>query len=177
MTAGQMHDNEVATDEALVHRLIATQFPRWASLPVERVRSAGTNNAIYRLGPDLAVRLPRIADAVEQVEFEYEWLPRLAPHSPVAVPEPVALGEPAEGYPWRWAVNGWVDGRIATGDDGDSRAFATDLGGFVAALRQADTAGARAGYRSGPLRDRDAYVREWTAAAHGIVDTDAVLAV
>lgn len=176
MAGGRMHDDEVVTDEALVRRLIAAQFPRWAGLPVERVSSAGTNNALYRLGPDLAVRLPRITDAIEQVEFEYAWLSRLAPHSPVAVPEPVALGEPAEGYPWRWAVNRWIDGRTAVDDDGDQPAFATDLGTFVAALRKADTTGTRPGYRSGPLRDRDAYVREWTAAARDVVDADAVLA-
>ncbi|WP_319460295.1 aminoglycoside phosphotransferase family protein [Micromonospora sp. RTP1Z1] len=171
-----MHDGEVATDEALVRRLIAAQFPQWARLPVERISSAGTNNAIYRLGPELAVRLPRIADAIEQVEFEYAWLPRLAPYSPVAVPEPVALGQPAEGYPWRWAVNRWVDGRTAVEDDADRPGFAVDLGEFVAALRRADVTGGRPGYRSGSLRTRDAYVREWTTAARDVVDTGAVLA-
>lgn len=175
MSGGRMHEGEVVTDEALVRRLIGTQFPHWADLPVERVRSAGTNNAIYRLGDDLVVRLPRIDDAIEQVDFEYAWLPRLAPYSPVAVPQPIAMGEPAEGYPWRWAVNRWIDGRTAAEEDGGRPEFAADLGGFVAALRKADTAGARSGYRSGSLRARDEYVREWTAAARGLVDTGAVL--
>jgi aminoglycoside phosphotransferase (APT) family kinase protein len=176
MTDGRMHEGEVATDEGLVRRLVAAQFPRWAGLAVRRAPSAGTNNALYRLGPDLVVRLPRIADAVEQVAFEYSWLPRLAPFSPVAVPEPVAVGEPAEGYPWRWAVNRWIDGRTVVEDDGDGQAFATDLGGFVAALRQVDVTGGRPGYRSGSLRARDAYVREWTAVARDVIDADAVLA-
>ncbi|MGN9894523.1 aminoglycoside phosphotransferase family protein [Micromonospora sp. L31] len=138
--------------------------------------SAGTNNAIYRLGDDLAVRLPRIADAVEQVEFEYDWLPRLAPHVPVRVPKPVALGKPGDGYPWPWAVNRWIDGATATEADGGLAGLAAELGGFVSALRRVDATGARPGYRSGPLRTRDAYVRQWTAAARGLVDTDAVLA-
>ncbi len=46
-------------DTPLVSRLIAAQFPRWAGLPITRVPSAGTDNAIYRLGDDMAVRLPR----------------------------------------------------------------------------------------------------------------------
>ncbi|MEU4715020.1 aminoglycoside phosphotransferase family protein [Micromonospora purpureochromogenes] len=171
-----MHDDEVPTDAGRVRRLLATQFPRWADRPVEAVPSAGTNNAIYRLGDDLAVRLPRIADAVEQVEFEYDWLPRLAPHVPVRVPEPVALGKPGDGYPWPWAVNRWIDGATATEADGGLAGLAAELGGFVAALRRVDATGARPGYRSGPLRARDAYVREWTAAARGLVDTAAVLA-
>ncbi|MGN9806229.1 aminoglycoside phosphotransferase family protein [Micromonospora sp. L32] len=171
-----MHDDEVPTDAGRVRRLLAAQFPRWADRPVEAVPSAGTNNAIYRLGDDLVVRLPRIADAVEQVEFEYDWLPRLAPHVPVRVPEPVALGKPGDGYPWPWAVNRWIDGATATEADGGLAGLAAELGGFVSALRRVDATGARPGYRSGPLRTRDAYVRQWTAAARGLVDTDAVLA-
>jgi aminoglycoside phosphotransferase (APT) family kinase protein len=53
-----VHADEVATDAALVRRLLAAQFPDWADLPIERVPSAGTDNAIYRLGSDMAVRLP-----------------------------------------------------------------------------------------------------------------------
>ncbi|MEH0822731.1 MULTISPECIES: aminoglycoside phosphotransferase family protein [unclassified Micromonospora] len=176
MTGGRMHDDEVPTDVGLVRRLLAAQFPRWADLPVEAVPSAGTSNAIYRLGEDLVVRLPRIGDAVEQVRFEYEWLPRLAPGLPVRVPQPVALGAPGAGYPWPWAVNRWIDGVTTAEGDGDRAGFAAALGRFVAALRRVDATGARPGYRSGPLRDWDPYLRQWTAAARGLVDTDAVLA-
>ena len=70
MTAGKMHDNEVATDASLVRRLLAAQFPQWANLPIAPVGSAGTDNAIYRLGDDMAVRLPRIDWAVGQVDKE-----------------------------------------------------------------------------------------------------------
>ncbi|MET7967601.1 aminoglycoside phosphotransferase family protein [Micromonospora sp. NPDC005305] len=172
-----MHKDEVRTDAALVRRLIAGQFPQWADRPLTPVPSAGTNNAIYRLGDELTVRLPRIDDAVEQVEFEHEWLPVLAKHLPVAVPQPCAVGRPADGYPWPWAVHHWVDGEHPTEGNIDPRGFAADLGELVAGLRRADTAGARTGYRSGPLSGRDAYLREWTEAARGMVDVDAVLAV
>ena len=74
-----MHADEVPTDEGLVRRLLASQFPHWSDLAIERVASDGTDNAIYRLGDELAVRLPRIHWAAGQPEKEHEWLPRLAP--------------------------------------------------------------------------------------------------
>jgi aminoglycoside phosphotransferase (APT) family kinase protein len=111
-----VHAGEVATDASLVGRLIAAQFPDWADLHVERVPSAGTDNAIYRLGDDMAVRLPRIEWADGQVEREHEWLPRLAPHLPLAIPTQLTMGVPGEGYPWRWAVYRWLEGDNATHD-------------------------------------------------------------
>src|SRR4051812_10420606 len=105
-----MHVDEVDTDPRLVRRLLAAQFPQWAALPIDRVESAGTDNAIYRLGADLSVRLPRIGWATGQVEKEHEWMPRLAPHLPLAIPEPIVKGTPAFGYPWSWSVYRWIPG-------------------------------------------------------------------
>ena len=170
-----MHDDEYFIDADLVRRLLSTQFPQWAPLPLRPVEAWGTGNAIYRLGDDLSVRLPRIPSAAGDVRFEREWLPRLATMVPVALPEPLAVGEPGEGYPEQWTVNRWLDGVHPTEADADSHDFARGLGEFVARLRQADTTGARPGYRGGPLRTRDAYVREWTAKAEGEIDTEAVL--
>ncbi len=104
MPAGKMHADEVATDAALVRRLLVAQFPQWADLPIEPVPSAGTDNALYRLGKEMVVRLPRIAWATAQVEEEQRWLPRLAPHLPLDIPTPLAKGIPGEGYPWNWSV-------------------------------------------------------------------------
>ncbi|MFI6699075.1 aminoglycoside phosphotransferase family protein [Streptomyces sp. NPDC050509] len=171
-----MHENEVATDVALVRQLLTHQFPRWADMPIRAVRSAGTDNAIYRLGDEMAVRLPRIEDAVEQVEFEQGWLPRLAPFLPAAVPEPMVVGRPGNGYPFPWAISRWIDGSHPTDEGRDDHRFARDLGDFVAALRGADTTGARQGYRAVSLCTRDASVREWTAKAADVVDAPAVLA-
>lgn len=176
MTGARMHADEVMTDAAQVGRLLAAQFPRWADLPVTRVRSIGTDNAIYRIGDDLAARLPRVARAVGQIAFEDEWLPRLAPYLPVAVPETVAVGEPGEGYPWPWAVTRWLDGVNPADDTADTVDLATDLGRFVAALHRVDPAGAPTAARGQPLRTRDAWVREWTPKAAGLIDTSAVLA-
>lgn len=175
MSGGLMHKDEVRTDSVLVQRLVAGQFPQWADRVVRPVPSAGTDNAIYRLGDDLAVRLPRIESAVDQVEFEHEWLPVLARHLPVAVPEPCAVGRPAEGYPWPWSIYRWVDGEHPTEGNVDQRRFAADLGELVASLRRADTTGARAGYRGGPLSGRDESTRKWIGAARGLVDVDALV--
>ncbi|CAN5781200.1 hypothetical protein BH23ACT2_BH23ACT2_17640 [soil metagenome] len=105
-----MHDEEVELNDALVRRLLASQMPDLADRPLTVVEPWGTANGIWRLGEDLVVRLPRIHWAAGQVDWEASWLPRLAPHLPVAIPEPVAVGEPDDGYPYRWAVHRWIPG-------------------------------------------------------------------
>src|SRR5207247_4356841 len=81
--AGRMHADELETDEALVHRLLAAQFLQWAELPIEALPAGGTENAIYRLGDELSVRLPRRRDwEGGSLDEEFEWLPKLAPLLP-----------------------------------------------------------------------------------------------
>src|SRR5262245_39121327 len=142
MAAGKMHDKEVETDVSLVRRLLAAQFPQWANLPLEPVPSAGTDNALYRLGEEMVVRLPRIDWATGQVVKEQQWLPRLAPYLPLAISAPLAMGLPGEGYPWHWSVCRWLEGENATierlADPGET---ATKLAQFVAALQQIEPAG------------------------------------
>ncbi len=117
MSTGKMHTDEVDTDASLVRRLLAGQFPQWADLPIRRVVHSGTDNAIYRLGDDMAVRMPRRrAGPAGQIEKEARWLPRLAPHLPLAIPVPLAVGSPAEGYPLRWLVAPWLKGDDATAE-------------------------------------------------------------
>ena len=175
-----MHIDEVDTDAALVHRLLVLQFPQWAALPIARVDSSGTDNAIYRLGDELAVRLPRRAGAAGQVEKEARWLPVLAPHLPLSVPLPLAMGEPGEGYPWRWAVVPWMAGRNATAESlTNLQQAAADLAEFVSALQRIDTAGgprpdAHNFGRGAPLVTRDERTRACIRELRGLVDTDAV---
>jgi aminoglycoside phosphotransferase (APT) family kinase protein len=109
-----MHEREVPVDEALARGLIASQFPRWSDLPLTPVEPAGTDHAIYRLGDDVAARFPRIDWAAGQPAKEFEWLPRMAPHLSLEIPEPLALGEPTDGYPFHWLVCTWVPGENAT---------------------------------------------------------------
>lgn len=65
MPPGKTHAAELTTDTALVRRLVAAQFPRWAGLPLASVDSAGTAHAVYRLGEDMVVRLPLVAQIAE----------------------------------------------------------------------------------------------------------------
>jgi aminoglycoside phosphotransferase (APT) family kinase protein len=182
MSAGKMHADEVDTDVALVRRLLAEQFPQWAGLPLQPVRSAGTDNAIYRLGDAMAVRLPRIHWAVGQVEKEQRWLPRLAPHLPLAIPVPLAKGVPGAGYPWHWSVYRWLEGENATRERlADPRQTASDLAEFITALQRIDpTSGPPPGPdnsgRGEPLAARDERTRAAIEALRGMVDTAAVSA-
>jgi aminoglycoside phosphotransferase (APT) family kinase protein len=178
-----MHADEVEIDAGLVRRLLVAQLPHWSALPVERVRFFGTDNAMYRLGSDLAVRLPRRAQNLLQLENECLWLPELAPLLPVPVPVPVAVGEPGEGYPLRWAVYRWIEGEPADAEAvTDVAAFARDLAEFVAALHRVDpsggpTAGRHNVFRGEPVARRDRRTREAFASLRGELDVDAATAV
>jgi aminoglycoside phosphotransferase (APT) family kinase protein len=106
-----MHAGEFDIDAGLVARLVAAQFPDVASLSIRKVESTGTVNAIYRIGADLYARLPRVQRMVPDLEREWQWLPRLAPHAPLQIPEPVAMGQPASSFPFPWAIYRWIEGR------------------------------------------------------------------
>lgn len=182
MCARKMHADEVDTDVSLVRRLLVAQFPQWADLPIDPVTSAGTDNAIYRLGDNMSVRMPRIHWATGQVEKEQRWLPKLAPHLPLAVPVPIATGNPGEGYPWHWSVVPWMEGETWTIDRiGDLREAAADLAQFITALQRIDpTGGPLPGpqnfFRGVPLSMRDAHTRAAIAASGDMVDADAMIA-
>jgi aminoglycoside phosphotransferase (APT) family kinase protein len=110
VSAGRTHADELDIDPALVRRLLAAQFPQWAALPIERVPSGGTDNALYRLGDDLVVRLPLAERAAKGLDKELTWLPRLAPLLPVAIPVVLGRGGPGEGYLLPWGgvpLAGW----------------------------------------------------------------------
>jgi aminoglycoside phosphotransferase (APT) family kinase protein len=173
----KMHDGEVGIDAGLVRRLVDGQFPRLAGLPVSIVQSTGTVNAIYRLGDHLCARLPRVPEYAGDLEDELRWLPWLAPRLPLRVPEPVATGHPAEGYPFPWAIYRWIDGQPYADElVGDERQAARDLARFVAGLRRIDpVAGApRAGRR--PLRELDSATRAAIDASRNVIDREAVTA-
>ncbi|WP_408055701.1 aminoglycoside phosphotransferase family protein [Streptomyces apricus] len=121
----------------LVRRLVDAQFPQWAHLPLTPVEPAGSDHVIHRLGERLSVRLPRHAGAAGQAGKEFRWLPRLAPHLPLAVPVPVAVGAPGFGYPWPWAVSRWLEGEVATVEAlADPCATAVELARFLTALQR-----------------------------------------
>jgi aminoglycoside phosphotransferase (APT) family kinase protein len=190
MTGTRMHADEVPTDVGLVRRLLAAQFPQWASLPITPVPSAGTDNAIYRLGEDKALRLPRIHWATGQIAKERTWLPRLAPHLTLELPDQLAVGAPDAGYPYEWGVYRWLaggsaaDACIASLDEA-----AVALARFITALQRLDPTGGPAAVehrlRGAPLHLRDEGTRAAIALRAGfanaamgaMVDADAALRV
>ncbi|MEU8589250.1 aminoglycoside phosphotransferase family protein [Streptomyces sp. NPDC048664] len=169
-------------DDVLVRELIARQFPRWQGLAVRHLPSGGTVNAMYRLGDDMVVRLPRTRGGADDVPLEHEWLPRLAPHLPTPVPELLGAGEPALGYPWAWSVYRWLPGgHPAEGAVTAPVPLARDLAAFVAAMRSITLPGAPTAHRGGPVASLDAETREAIGLLRDIpaegVDCDAVTAV
>ncbi len=179
MPSPKMRPDEIDIDASLVGRLIARQFPQWAGLPLTRVCSAGTDNAMYRLGDDMAVRLPRVPGAVADVDKEQRWLPRLSPLLPLAVPVPLGRGVPDDGFPYPWSVYRWLDGANAVDEPiVELSDAAAQLGRFAAALRRGDATGGPRSFRGGPISARDDDIRGVIRdlGADGTVDADVVSA-
>jgi aminoglycoside phosphotransferase (APT) family kinase protein len=172
-----MHADELPVPAAVVQNLIAGQFPRWRSLPVRRVASPGTVNAIFRVGDQLSARFPlQRADpaAVRRaLRAEAAAAGELAAASRFPVPEPVALGEPGPGYPLPWSVQTWLPGVTGDADDpAGSAAFARDLAEFIGGVRAVDPRGRAfsGGGRGGELRDHDEWIATCLRASGGMLD-------
>ena len=173
----------IALDASLVSRLITAQFPDWEDLPIAPVESDGWDNRTFRLGANIAVRLPSARRYAAQVEKEHRWLPVLAPYLPLPIPVPLAMGTPAEGYPWNWSVYRWLEGEDASiGRIDGLNELATTLARFLASLQQIDPAGGPSPgqhnfFRGGPLDTYDAETRSAIAALHREISTDQATAV
>ncbi len=182
MPSGDTPANKVDITVSLVGQLVTAQFPEWADLPIKPVEFDGWDNRTFRLGEDMAVRLPSAECYSGQVEKEQRWLPRLAPLLPLHIPIPLAMGVPAAGYPWHWSVYRWIEGEKATIECiDDLHRFATTLARFLAALQQIDAAGGPPPgqhnfFRGGPLAIYDTETRDAIAVLHGKIDSDAVTA-
>ena len=166
-----MHPDELEVDEPLVRRLLAEQFPQWVGLPLRRVPSSGTVNAMFRLGETEVVRLPFVEWGAGGIQQEAQWLPRLAPHLPVRIPTVRGEGLPNAAYPCPWLVLDWIPGehpdpaRLA-----DPAALAADLARFVLALRSFDATAAPPGHRGFSLHRFDSSVRETLTQARDLID-------
>lgn len=171
----KMHANEFEIDIALVQRLVSRQFPQWAQLKLKRVPSSGTDHALYRLGEDKVVRLPRIDWAVECIDKEYQWLPKLAPFLPFAIPEPLAKGTPTEDYPWPWSIYRWLDGENPiVGQISDPASLTQDLASFIHALHRIDLRHGPLSNRGVPLQKRDQETRLALKQLEGMMDVEPV---
>jgi aminoglycoside phosphotransferase (APT) family kinase protein len=162
VTVDEVHTDKLDIGVSLVGQLVATQFPKWADLPVTPVELSGWDNRTFRLGEDMSVRLPSAEGYVLQVEKEHRWLPDLAPHLPLSIPTPLAKGVPGVGYPFVWSVYGWLEGEAATVKRiADLSEFANALADFLTALQRIGPEGGpppgpHSAFRGGPLNTYDA---------------------
>jgi aminoglycoside phosphotransferase (APT) family kinase protein len=158
----RLHHDEVRIDEDLVRQLLRTQLPDLANQDLRLVPAQGTDNVVFRLGTELSVRLPRKPSAVRSLLIEREWLPWMAPRLPLAVPLPVASGEPAGAYPFPWTVCTWVSGRPLPPGGGLTAGDGDTLAEFVMALQALETTGGpqvQPGQRAGSVAAYDAVAR------------------
>ena len=152
----------------LVSRLVAAQFPQWAGLPVRPVDVDGWDNATFRLGELMSVRLPSSQAYVEQVEKEHRWLP---------IPQPLAIGRPGCGFPRPWSVYRWIEGQTAAAAGvANLPEFAADLADFLTALYKVDPSGGPLPgthnfFRGGSPAYYDGETRTALAALRGQIDT------
>ena len=163
---------------ALVRRLIDTQFPEWADLPIYPVQQGGWDNRTFRLGDTMLVRLPSAEWYAAQVPKEQRWLPALAAQLPLPIPTPLALGFSTAEYPWQWSVYQWIDGEQARAERiTDLSTFASGLGRFLAALQAIDPSGGPPPgghnfFRGGPISTYDSETRVAITALGASIDGD-----
>jgi aminoglycoside phosphotransferase (APT) family kinase protein len=160
-----MHADQLKVSLRTVSELIDAQFPQWRRLPIRRVASPGTVNAIFRIGDRFTARFPLRPRDVEEtrrwLEREAEAARELLGRTRFPTPEPVGIGEAGFGYPMPWSVQTWIPGVVATDQDpGESVPFARDLAEFVTELRAIDTRGRTfpGRGRGGRLQDHDGWM-------------------
>ncbi len=179
----QRPDDRLIIEEDFVRRLVAVQFPQWKNLSIQAVPVSGWDNKTFHLGDRMLIRMPSAAEYALQVEKEQHWLPRLAPFLSLPIPVPLAVGEPMDGYPWKWSIYSWLDGETAaSGHIADLCEFAIDLAKFLKAFQSIDSTdgplpGLHSFYRGGSLMTYDAEVRQALIALEGKINVKTAIQV
>lgn len=130
---------ERTVDEPLVRRLLG-QFPE-LELRSLRPLSQGWDYAIWAVDDEWAFRFPRREIVLPGMELEIAVIPRLAPFLPIAVPAAVFIGEPEEGFPWRFFGSPLLPGRELgelAPDDGQRLELGLQLAAFLRALHSVE---------------------------------------
>jgi aminoglycoside phosphotransferase (APT) family kinase protein len=162
---------DIEFDAFQVRELLKAQHPDLGTLPLA-LEASGWDNVIYRLGPQLALRLPRRLPAARLIENEQRWLPTLQRRLPLPIPAPVRLGVPQDWYPWCWSVIPWFEGEPADQAE-PNRAQGEALAAFLNALHVAAPAEApRNPYRGVPLSQR---AQKFTACLGSLAGKTAAL--
>ena len=100
---------EFKFEQDLVRALLRDQHPDLADLDLRDV-NGGWDNQQWRLGEELAVRLPRTERAPALLHTEQTWLPVLANRLPLPTPTPVRIGKPSSLFEHTWTIARWVQG-------------------------------------------------------------------
>jgi aminoglycoside phosphotransferase (APT) family kinase protein len=182
--ARALHPDEIPIDAELVRELVGRAMPDYADAPVRPLASSGSTNALFRLGEEFIVRLPRQPGGSAAISKEATWLPVLGPRLPVSVPEVVAVFEPGPDYPERWSVIRWIDGErpevidASTSVDPRREDLARDLAAVLEALQGTDVPAEAASnpdlqwYRGEPLATMDQVTRENIERCRSLEDFD-----
>lgn len=170
-----MHSDDLHIEDAMVSSLVDRDLPEHALQPLTKLKAAGSTNTLYRLGPDLLVRLPRRPGGGASIIKEARWTPLLADALPIAVPQVVTVGNPGFGYPENWSVTRWLEGEhpvraepgVEPGVEAAAvrSALAEDLANVIGALRAlevpADPGPELRWYRGSALAGFDSAVRTY----------------
>jgi aminoglycoside phosphotransferase (APT) family kinase protein len=179
-----LHSDEIPIDAELVRGLVGRVMPAYADLPIHRLGSSGSTNALFRLGEEFLVRLPRQPGGSATISKEATWLPVLGPLLSVSVPDVVAVFGPDRGYPERWSVLRWIDGSHPavvgpdTSVDPRREDLAKNLATVLDALGQAEVPLAAVddphlqSYRGEPLVTMDEATRENIGRCRSLEDFD-----
>lgn len=171
----KMHKDEFEIDEFIVKKLLEEQFPFLSNLPLKKVPSAGTDNALYTLGEDKVIRLPKIDWAVDSINKEYEWLPKVAPFLPFKIPQPIYKGNPTSYYPWPWFISNWIEGSNPSVNQlPNSNEWIDDLILFIEKLHEINITNGPPSQRGIPLKKRDLETRKAIKQLEGIIDTESI---
>ncbi|WP_019215120.1 aminoglycoside phosphotransferase family protein [Legionella tunisiensis] len=171
----KMHKNEVDIDEALVHTLLKEQCPHWDNLPLEAILSSGTDNALFRLGSDYVIRLPRIDWATKSIHKEYEWIPKIAQYLHLPISVPLFKGDPCQSYPWSWLITQWNDGHNPSFEKKDEyELLAKELADFLNELHEIKLADGPLSRRGVPLKELNEDTRQAISELEGEINIQSV---
>jgi len=179
-----MNDKSIMPTLDLARKLIAEQFPEYASLPIVDVEKQGHDNRTYRLGDDMLIRMPTAEDYALKVPKEQELLPGLAKRLSISIPAPIKMGKPSADYTYPFSIYKWLSGKsinLLTLTAQDKERLAFDLAKFLKELQAInDVEGPEPGqhnwYRGDHVSVYNKGAREQIAALAEIIDASQLLA-
>jgi aminoglycoside phosphotransferase (APT) family kinase protein len=174
----KMHENEFEIDEHLVHALLDSQCSQLAKLPLSAITSSGTDNALFHLGSEYVVRLPRLAGADETINKEYEWVPRISRFLEMSVSVPLFKGNSNKSYPSSWMVTKWCHGCNPVFEkDNEYVSLAKDLAHFLNELHAIKLANGPISRRGVPLKQLEDETKKAIGKLTGEVDIQYVTSI